>query len=71
VPPFPVNIFPYIFFAYMAVGGGWLYLRGRRRRGLFTEIEADLDATLAAHEQRAHAPAGTVIAGPEVLPSTT
>jgi amino acid transporter len=71
VPPFPVNIFPYIFFAYMAVGGGWLYLRGRHHRGLFTEIEADLDATLAVHEQRAHAPAGTVTAGPEALPSTT
>ena len=52
VPPFPVNIFPYLFLAYMAVGGTWLYLRGRHHRGLFTEIEADLEATVAVHEQR-------------------
>ena len=71
VPPFPVNIFPYLFLAYMAIGGTWLYIAGRRHRGLFAEIEADLDATLAIHEQRAHVPADPLTAGPEALPSTT
>jgi len=75
VPPFPVDIFPYIFVAYMAVGGGWLFILSRRRRGILSEIEDDLDRSLAAHEQRAVA--GTVaapgmadpdIAGP--VPST-
>jgi amino acid transporter len=71
VPPFPVDIFPYLFLAYMAIGGTWLYVAGRRHRDLFTEIEADLEATLAIHEQRAHVPAGPLAAGPEALPSTT
>ena len=53
VPPFPVNIFPYLFAAYIAVGGGWLYILSRRRRGILTEIEADLEQSLEAHEQRA------------------
>jgi amino acid transporter len=52
VPPFPVNIFPYIFAAYIAVGVGWLLILGRRRRGILGEIEADLDQSLAVHEQR-------------------
>jgi amino acid transporter len=53
VPAFPVNIFPYLFLAYMAIGGTWLLLASRRHRGLFAEIEADLEATLEVHEQRA------------------
>jgi amino acid transporter len=53
VPPFPVNVFPYIFAAYMAVGGGWLFILSRRRRGILTEIEDDLENSLAVHEQRA------------------
>jgi amino acid transporter len=52
VPPFPVSIFPYLFLAYMAAGGVWLLACHRRNRAIFTEIEADLEATLAAHEQR-------------------
>lgn len=71
VPPFPVDIFPYIFVAYMAVGGGWLYILSRRRRGILAEIEEDLDRSLADHEQRAVP--GTVgdpgLAGP-AIPST-
>ena len=70
-PPFPIDIFPYLFLAYMAIGGTWLYLRSRRNRGLFSEIEADLEATVAVHEQRAHAPATAVATEPQVLPSTT
>jgi amino acid transporter len=70
-PPFPIDIFPYLFVAYMAVGGTWLYLRGRRHRGLFTEIEADLEATVAVHEQRAPQPAVAVATGPDAVPSIT
>jgi amino acid transporter len=70
-PPFPIDIFPYLFVAYMAVGGAWLYLRGRRHRGLFTEIEADLEATVAVHEQRAPQPAVAVATGPDAVPSIT
>jgi amino acid transporter len=85
VPPFPVNVFPYIFAAYMAVGGGWLFLLSRRRRGILAEIEDDLDKSIDVHEQRtvsvAAAPssaAGAVsgvveagLAGPDAIPSTT
>jgi amino acid transporter len=53
VPPFPLDIFPYIFAAYMAVGGGWLFVLSRRQRGILAEIETHLDWSLAAHEQRA------------------
>ena len=73
VPPFPVNIFPYIFVAYMAIGGGWLLVLSRRRHGILGEIEADLEQSLAAHEQRA-VPA-TVgdpgLAGSDIIPGTT
>ena len=69
VPPFPTDIFPYIFLFYLAVGGAWLFVLSRRRRTLFSEIEDDLEATLAAHEQRAeHAPALLVVNGPDALP---
>jgi amino acid transporter len=72
VPPFPVDIFPYIFVAYMAIGGGWLFILSRRRRGILAEIEDDLDRSLAVHEQRA-VPVTAVnpgMAGPDVIPST-
>jgi amino acid transporter len=52
VPPFPVNIFPYLFAAYIAAGGSWLFILSRRRRGILAEIEADLDQSLDVHEQR-------------------
>jgi amino acid transporter len=52
VPSFPVNIFPYLFAAYIAVGGGWLFILSRRRRGILAEIEADLEQSLEVHEQR-------------------
>jgi amino acid transporter len=53
VPPYPVNIFPYIFVGYMLVGAAWLFAVSRRRRGILAEIEGDLESTLQAHEQRA------------------
>jgi amino acid transporter len=48
VPAFPVNIFPYIFLAWMAVGGSWLYTLNRRQRHLFGDIEADLESSMLA-----------------------
>jgi amino acid transporter len=68
VPPFPTNIFPYIFLLYLAVGGAWLFVLSRRRRTLFIEIEADLEATLAAHEQRVEAESATVASAPDAVP---
>ncbi|NEQ25201.1 MAG: APC family permease, partial [Microcoleus sp. SIO2G3] len=52
VPPFPFNIFPYIFLLYLAVGGFWLWrIRSRspqRIQGLDREFtSADIDSTLA------------------------
>lgn len=52
-PPYPVNIFPYIFVSYMHVGAIWLFVVSRRRRGILAEIETDLENMLQAHEQRA------------------
>ncbi len=43
VPPYPVDIFPYIFLGYMIVGSVWLYITSRRRPGVLAEIEADLE----------------------------
>jgi amino acid transporter len=48
VPPFPVRIFPYIFLAWMLVGGSWLYALNRRKGHIFSEIEADLDTSMLA-----------------------
>jgi amino acid transporter len=53
VPPFPVNIFPYLFAGYIAAGCTWLFILSRRRPGILGEIEADLEQSLEAHEQRA------------------
>ncbi len=41
-PAWPVNLFPYIFLGYMAVGAGWLYVVHRRQPGTLADIEADL-----------------------------
>jgi amino acid transporter len=72
VPPFPVNVFPYIFAAYMAVGGGWLLILSRRRRGILAEIEDDLDKSIDVHEQRVVSGlAGAPGAAPDAIPSTT
>jgi amino acid transporter len=51
VPPFPVDVFPYIFLAYMLAGSGWLFLVSRRNRGLFAEIEMDLEASMLSPEK--------------------
>ncbi len=51
VPPFPVDIFPYIFLAYMLAGSGWLFVVSRRNRGLFAEIEMDLEASMLSSQK--------------------
>ncbi len=43
MPPWPVNLFPYVFLGWMAVGGTWLFVVNRRQPGILGEIEADLD----------------------------
>jgi amino acid transporter len=48
VPPFPVRIFPYIFLAWMLVGGSWLYALNRRKGHIFSEIEVDLETSMQA-----------------------
>ena len=42
VPAWPVNLFPYIFLAYMMLGGVWLYAANVRRPGVLAEIANDL-----------------------------
>ncbi|MGW4242534.1 APC family permease [Nocardia sp. NPDC004722] len=44
LPPWPVDLFPYIFLAYLVIGGGWLWLASRRHPGILAEIEADLES---------------------------
>jgi amino acid transporter len=51
VPPFPVDIFPYIFLGYMLVGSGWLFAVSRRNRGMFAEIEMDLEASMLSPDK--------------------
>ena len=55
VPPYPTDIFPYIFAAYMAVGGAWLFVVSRRQRGILAGIEAELEQTLRVHEHEKEA----------------
>ena len=42
-PAWPVNLFPYIFLGWMAVGAGWLFVVNRRQPGILVDIEADLE----------------------------
>jgi amino acid transporter len=51
VPAWPVNIYPYIFLAYMAVGGTWLFIVSRRYKGILTEIEVDMEKMLQASSE--------------------
>jgi amino acid transporter len=41
-PAWPVDLFPFIFMAYMAVGAGWLFVVHRRQPGTLAGIQADL-----------------------------
>lgn len=48
MPAFPVNLFPYIFLTYMLIGGIWLFIASRLRKGILTEIEEDMEKMLQA-----------------------
>jgi amino acid transporter len=63
-PPYPVNIFPYIFVGYLAIAGAWLFTVSRRRRGILSDIEAGLEQTLQAHEKHQAAPSPAPEYGP-------
>jgi amino acid transporter len=43
MPAWPVNLFPYIYLGWMAVGAGWLFIVNRRRPGILGDIETDLE----------------------------
>jgi amino acid transporter len=47
-PPWPINLFPYIFLGYMICGGAWLYVINRREPGTLAAIEHDLERSLEA-----------------------
>jgi amino acid transporter len=42
-PPYPVNLFPYVFLGWMAGGAGWLFFVNRRQPGILSDIETDLE----------------------------
>jgi amino acid transporter len=52
VPAAPVRYFPYYFLAYLLIGAGWLYTVSRRKPGVLSEIETDLEATVDVHDPR-------------------
>jgi amino acid transporter len=43
LPAWPVDLFPYIYLGWMAVGGVWLFAVNRRQPGILADIEADLE----------------------------
>jgi amino acid transporter len=43
LPPYPVRLFPYIFVAWMLTGAVWLFVVSRRRPGILSDIEVDLE----------------------------
>ena len=47
-PPWPVNLFPYMFLAFMLLGGARLYLMHRAEPGTLAAIERDLERALDA-----------------------
>ena len=53
VPAAPVRYFPYYFLGYLLAGAAWLFVVSRRTPGALSEIEADLEATVDAHDPRA------------------
>jgi amino acid transporter len=61
VPPFPVDVFPYIFLAWMAVGGAWLFVLNRSRKHVFADIEDDLEASMRASVHNHNEDMGKVI----------
>lgn len=46
VPPFPVNLFPYIFLGYVVLGASWLFFVSRRQPNMFANIEAEIERSM-------------------------
>jgi amino acid transporter len=44
VPAYPVNLFPYIFLAYMAIVSVWLFINHRRNPDMLEDIKRDLES---------------------------
>lgn len=59
VPAWPINVFPYIFLSWMAVGGAWLFALSRRRAHVFADIELDLETSMSASVRDHHEQMGT------------
>ena len=70
VPPFPIDLFPYVFLGWMAVGGSWLFRLSRREGHVLDAIEADLEAAMVASAQRHDEEMGKVIPIERSLPPT-
>jgi amino acid transporter len=71
-PPWPINIFPYLFLVYMLLGGGWLFALNRRQPGTLDAIERDLERSLEASVHPAvsgEGPAHTQAPGIEFTPA--
>jgi amino acid transporter len=70
VPPYPVDMFPYIFLGYMVVGSTWLFIQSRRQPGVLGEIEEDLLVATANHAgiHRGQEGTETVILEPVEVP---
>jgi hypothetical protein len=47
-PPWPVNLFPYLFLAFMLLGGARLYQMYRTQPGSLRAIQRDLERALDA-----------------------
>jgi hypothetical protein len=43
VPAYPYNILPYLFFAYLAVGGAWFAVLKRRAPEILASIQHDME----------------------------
>jgi len=73
-PPWPVNLYPYLFLGYMAVGGVWLFIRAKRQPGILGEIEEDLEQAPVPAEHSPTiidlTPAAITAAGAALAPPT-
>ena len=69
VPPYPIRVFPYIFLAWMLIGGSWLIIHSHRKPSMFADMEADLESTMAASVQ-GHAEDMGTINLPPIEPTT-
>jgi amino acid transporter len=74
-PPWPINLFPYLFLVYMLAGGGWLAYINRRQPGTLKAIQSDLENALEAsahetalseeqHQHHVHAPGHRFVPAP-------